>query len=151
MTARRAVLVAERSSTPPGVVLLLILTTLVVGFLVGAAYRSFDQSVPEAETLDPKVAAPVIPPAQTMVVVVNLPPEPTATVTLTPTPQNTAAPTVDIRINWCSNRTPAPGTECQQQPVPTGTAVPRPSCPTDPGMWCIWRSDPDTGPEQETG
>lgn len=149
MPARRAVLVPERRGVDPGVHFLLIVVTGVIFFVAGRAYDWFDQPVVSPQV----IAAPVVPPAQTVVVLVNLPPDPTATRTPIPTVAPTAQPTTDYHADDCNRRTPVPqpGDVCRTEPFPTNTPAPMPTCPVSPGDLCVWpRSNETTGrPEAE--
>jgi hypothetical protein len=118
-------------SDRPGVGLLLFATTAVIFFVTGAAYRSFDQTGETSQVS----AAPVLP-AQTVVVVVNMPDDPTPTRTPLPTVAPTQEATVDVRINDCDRGTRVPGDVCVSPPEPTATDIPIPECPVDPGHWC---------------
>ena len=71
----------KRSSSP-----VIVFTS---AFVAGAAYRSFDQTGEHSQA----IAAPVIP-AQTVVVVVNVPPDPTVTRPPLPTVEPSAQATV---------------------------------------------------------
>jgi hypothetical protein len=88
-----------------------------------------------------------LPAVETMTTLLLTTPSPTAIPTARPTP----AATFDVSVYWCSNVTPRAGVECQGDPAPTATAIPRPDCPPkNPGQWCQWRNDPETGTEVET-
>ena len=134
----------ERRSVPLWPVALLSIAT---GWLLATTVAEW--RVPQTPQA---VSAPVVatqpPPTVVVNAVLTLP---TPTITPVPTAQPTAKPTADASRNWCSNREPKPGTACQGDPAPTPTEAPRPTCPAGPGVWCVWTSDPATGPEMEVG
>jgi hypothetical protein len=115
---------------------LLFVTTAVIFFVAGAAFRSFDQDGEPSQVL----AAPVIPaqtnPPQVIVIVPA-----TGTATSLPTVRPTNAATVVPGLNWCGTATP--GATCEVPPYPTGTATPYPDCAEmasiAPGSLCQWQ------------
>jgi hypothetical protein len=116
---------------------LLFVTTAVIFFVTGAAFRSFDQDGEPSQVL----AAPVIP-AQTVVVVVELPPDPTVTRTPPPTIAPSPQATTDVHADDCNRVSPSPGDLCRQPPMATYTAAPIPTCPVAPGDLCVWQESP---------